>query len=200
MSSSLTFGWDISTSIIGLSVLDSEGRFVGRDHLDLRKFSPKTLSVTTQLLERADEARPWVYNSIADPCRNIPLHERLFQYHFVEERLSSFASGRTMLQTLMKLAAFNALISQMILDATVEWTSFRINHIHPSTVKSIIRRDGLIIPPGGNKKELTLEFFRKSVIGRPGDLTRTGKPQPWMFDEADAYCVARAGYLRSHAT
>ncbi len=103
-----------------------------------------------------------------------------------------------MQQTLLKLAAFNASVSYVI------WRQFHmagvfttVEHIHPSTVKGIMRKRGLVVPKGGDKKMLTLEWVSNQESSFPVTLNKNGKPQPYCFDMADSFIVAYAGYLRS---
>jgi hypothetical protein len=171
------YGWDISTSIIGVSVFNDDGEYQTSFYIDLRK--------TEGQLAKADVFLQWLkttdINSIND------------NFHFVEERLGGFAGGRTSAQVLMKLAQFNAIVSYIL------WT-FRpgphrqIAYLHPSTWKATMRREGLIIPKGADKKALTLEFVRRKERRFPYEKNRNEKPQPWCFDEADAYCIGLAGW------
>jgi hypothetical protein len=180
------WGWDISTSVIGMTVLDDDGRFVTSEYLDLR--SIKDVS----LLDKADESEQWIEEMLTK-------HIGDGRYdHFVEERLSNFAAGRTMLQTLMKLAAFNMVVSYMLLKKSSHvqgYQSSSVRHIHPSSVKAIMKREGLVIPKGADKKDLTLKFVQNKIPHFPVELNRNGNPQPWCFDKADSYIVARAAFL-----
>lgn len=171
-------GWDVSTSIIGVSFLDEEGKHGWSHHCDLRKVKP--------LFEKAMRAEKFVSDVLsavdADAC-----------HHFVEDRLSSFSRGRTTQQTLLKLAAFNALVSWMIMKWVRPGSSAK--HLHVATIAARMRRDGLVIPKGGDKKELTLAFVIDRLDAFPIDRNKNGKFQPWMYDRADSYCIARAGFL-----
>lgn len=165
--------WDVSTAIIGHCIFDEHGHFVQADFCDLRKIE--------DMNEKAKAAASFV-------CAKVdPLAENV---HFVEDRLGSFSSGRTMLQVLMKLAAFNAVFTYIL---------FRdrpgtIRHIHPSTWKASMKRKGLVIPKGSDqKKELTLIFVKSLQADFPSFLNKNGNPQPYMFDMADAYCLGKAG-------
>lgn len=118
--------------------------------------------------------------------------------HFIEDRLGSFSFGRTSQQTLMKLAAFNSVISYVI------WNEFHrlgtatcVEHIHPATAKSVAKKDGLIIPKGVDKKQMTLDWVVSKEPNFPLVLNRNGKPQPYCYDQADAYLIGRAGFIRS---
>lgn len=175
----MIFGWDISTSIIGVSIFDKDGKYLASEHLDLRKLEG--------VFVKADAAEFFVRTVIGKHG----LHGG--NVHFVEERLANFSSGKTMLQTLMTLAAFNLLVSWFIYC-----TDKDVRYIHPSTVKAIMKREGLVIPKGADKKKLTLSFVQANVVGWRTDLNKNANPQPWNYDRADAYCVARAGYLRNY--
>jgi hypothetical protein len=73
-----------------------------------------------------------------------------------------------------------------------------IHYIHPSRVKSIMRKRGMIIEKGENKKEKTLEFVRKIQPGFPHFENRNGNTQPYCYDMADAYIVGIAGPIDLH--
>jgi hypothetical protein len=171
----MLYGWDVSTSIVGMSEFDDDGKFQFGTFLDLRKIEG--------LNEKADAARVFVQDHVCHTDTNT---------HFIEERLGNFAAGRSMLQVLMKLAAFNAVFGYIV---HVGDSTGSIRHVHPSTWKSIMRAEGLLIPKGSDdKKRLTLEFVRSRESNFVVDLNRAGKPQPWMFDIADSYCIGRSGH------
>lgn len=196
----MIFGWDISTSVIGVTVLSDTGDWIETSHFDFSKIEAKSLH------DKMDESQWWV-------------EEILEKYvagshnHYFEDRLGNFAAGRTMLQTLMKLAGFNALFSYEVwrihrdIGDKCRWNKSEddpgkmvgvgSNFVHPSTVKAIMKREGLIIPKGGDKKQITLEFVKKKVNGFEVFLNKNGNPHSYNFDRADSYIIARAGYLRS---
>lgn len=175
----MIYGFDVSTSIIGCARFLDNGNFIDAQHLDLRKLE-------TNLIDKSDLVYTWL-DKLSDNCdKNISV--------YVEDRLQNFATGKTMLQTLMKLAAFNSTVSW------IAWNRFKnkssnctIEHIHPSKVKGLMRKEGLIIPKGEDKKKLTLDFVCKREPLFVLELNRNNNPQPYMFDRADAYCVALAG-------
>lgn len=176
-------GWDISTSIIGVAIFKDDGTYFASRYLDLRKID--------DLNVKADAARTFVQGIKAE------LHVYGNHQHFVEERLGNFSSGRTMLQVLMKLAAFNALVSFFIWDE-LDSSGSKISFVHPSTWKALMKKQGLIIPKGSKeKKQITLDFVKKLEPEFKIDLNRNEKSQPWMYDMADAYCIGKAGFLKS---
>ena len=174
----MIYGWDISTSIVGVASFYDNGTFYGKTHLDLRK--------TEGQLAKADAFKDWI--------STVEFKKNDRNYHFVEERLGGFSGGRTSAQVLMKLAQFNAMCSYILW--TYPTTHRSIVWIHPSTWKSILKHEGLIIPKGADKKQLTLAWVMRREPNFMIEKNRNDKPQPWSYDEADAYCIGRAGYLK----
>jgi hypothetical protein len=180
------FGWDISTSIIGFAAFDSSGIFIESRYCDLRKFK-------IDLITKADVALKFV-KRVNDDFELTSKPK--VQHHFVEDRLKSFSFGRTSKETLLKLTAFNALVSWMIWRECMggDAAHGKISHMHPSTVKAAMKRLGLVIPKGSDqKKQLTLDFVRTREKGFAPFLNKNGKDQPWCYDQADAYIIALAG-------
>lgn len=180
-------GWDISTAIVGLAIFDSSGHFVSARYCDLREIVGLNL--------KADKLLEFVNDVLSDPLLDLDLPV----IHCVEDRLSGFNGGGSNMGTLMMLSAFNAMACWMIWRA---WTNdngvpTNIMMLHPSTVKSVLRADGLVIPKGGDKKKITLGFVRAKEHSFPVVLNRNGNPQPYCYDMGDAYVTARAGYLIS---
>lgn len=178
----MLFGWDISTAIIGCAVFDNDCRFLAAHHCDLRKID--------DLNEKADAAENFVHEVI---------FEGMFggTTHYVEDRLAGMGRGSNA-GTIMKLAAFNAMVSWMVWRTMQETDG--LVRLHPSSVKAVMKRDGLIIPKGSDKKELTLGFVRQREATFPYATNRNGKPQPYCYDQADAYITARAGFLLGKKT
>ncbi len=173
----MILGLDVSTSITGVCLLDDEGLFVWADHVTLKKFDSfheKCVEIHRFLMEDLDR--------------------RDVSHVFVEDRLGGFTRGFTNQGTMMTLAAFNSVVSYVACIAT----GVVPVHIHPSTIKATMKRDGLIISKGTSGKDRKTQIHKwvvDNVPGFPNERTRTGTPKPHCFDIADAYCVARAGYL-----
>jgi hypothetical protein len=179
----MIYGWDISTSIIGVSCFDDFGTFNWAHHLELKDYDG--------LLAKAD-----AFKKLLTPMHVNCVSEN---YHFIEERLGGFSGGRTSAQVLMKLASFNAMCSYILWthqDETNPGAHRQITYLHPSTWKSIMKREGLLIPKGCDKKAITLDFVRRKEPRFEVQLNRNGKPQPWNYDMADAYCLGRSGFHR----
>jgi hypothetical protein len=180
----MIYGWDISTSVVGLCKLDNSGQYLKSEYCDLTKISGS-------LINKACLFFDFVQTVAIDAISyNEPM------YIFIEDRLAGFSAGKTMQQTLMKLAAFNGMASWII------WSSFDdlhadvsvFEHIHPSTAKALM---GLKVPKGGDKKKLTVDL----VVSLEGsrfivDRCRTGSIRNYVFDMADAYLIAKAGHKK----
>lgn len=188
----MIFGWDISTSVVGVCVLKNDGTWVESSY-----FSFSTMAKSADgIYEKMNSCEQWLESVLRKHS------EDSSHTHFFEDRLANFSKGFTRLQTLMMLAAFNAMFSYRTLqvhkaiagkDKLIEF-----NHLHPSTVKAIMKKDGLLIPKGSDKKQMTLLFVRRVNEQFPVEYTRTGMPKPFCYDMADAFIVARAGYLRKY--
>lgn len=176
----LIYGWDISTSIVGMATFRDDGTYMSSAYCDLRKVEGQ--------LAKADEFKKF----LAGTSVNVESQN----FHFVEERLGGFAGGRTSAQTLMKLAQFNSVVSYILWSHGDRTTHRAVVHLHPSTWKAVMKREGLLIPKGGDKKLITLEHVQRKQPSFPRDVNRNGKHQPWLFDCADAYCLGRAGFLK----
>lgn len=175
----MIFGWDISTSIIGVTALNKNGNFIGSAYCDLRQLHNFFL--------KGETATRFV--------KQIIKHEYLdsdINVHYVEDKLLCFAIGRSTAGTITKLASFNSLVSWFIYELDGD----TIHYMHPSTVKAILKKDGLIIHKNANKKETTLKFVAEREKNFNIDHTKKGKPQVWCYDMADSYVVARSGFLK----
>lgn len=179
----MIFGWDISTSVIGFALMTDEGIFCETRYCDLRKVEG--------LNGKADVAHKFVSGIWAGLCE-----KDVCGVHFVEDRLAGFSGGGSNAGTIMRLAAFNAMVCWMI-HCIWDKDDASISMMHPATWKAIMKRDGLVIPKGADKKALTLDFVSKREPKFPLVLNKNSNPQPFCFDQADAYCIARAGFLRS---
>ncbi len=182
----MLYGWDISTSIVGLATFQDDGTFASVHRCDLRKVDG--------MLAKADEFKRWLATDVV-----VNADEQ--NTHFVEERLGGFAAGRTSAQVIMKLGQFNAVCSYIIWTHSPMGQSGRhrqITYLHPSTWKAIMKHEGLIIPKGADKKAITLEFAIRKEPDFASFLekNRNDRWQPWAYDLADAYCLGRSGYRR----
>jgi hypothetical protein len=118
------YGWDVSTAIVGFSAFTNAGKWVSSHHCDLRKADDVFDDKASVLNYKADRVREFVeemFDKYSDPEGDC---------HFVEDKLAGFSGGGSNAGTIMRLAAFNAMVCWMI------WCQWRgvghIGAIHPS--------------------------------------------------------------------
>tara|TARA_B100001250_G_scaffold73610_2_gene60107 strand:- start:3529 stop:4068 length:540 start_codon:yes stop_codon:yes gene_type:complete len=168
-----TLGLDISTTKIGIAVLDSDDNLI---HSDLIKFKS----------ELPLEDRAAIFESI---MRKINTKYAPF-YVFVEKPAINFRSGSTA-HVMAKLQRFNGMCSYACRKVFKENPEL----IDVRQARKVL---GIKIPRGKGKKNLA----KKVVIGyikqrfNEGfkyNLTYKGNPQPGTDDRADAIVIALAG-------
>ena len=169
-----TLGLDISSSKIGIALLDEENILIS----DVLKFkSNQTLEERAAQFERR--------------MREIDTHHVVFNV-YVEQPAIMFRGGKTTAFTMATLQRFNGMCCY-ILSQIVDMEAALIN---PNSARSIL---GIKVPrkvPSKEKKKAIIE----NISERFGDqfkynITRQGNPQPGTDDRADALVVALAGTL-----
>jgi hypothetical protein len=170
-------GWDVSTSAIGICV-----KREGLPNL-YHVIFPKG---TTHLEKHRDaywKVHEWIEQLCLFHGASGPFH------HFVEDRLGGF-SGVTTKQTLMALAAMNAVVSLSLSGSGV------VTHIPPVTTKRIMELK-VDKDVGEDKKQAVVKLARSSDPSFPYQSNKTGKgDHPWkkgVDDMADAWLLAEAG-------
>ena len=169
----MILGLDISTSIVGITVLDNKGQLKVCQSIDLRN-----KKLFTDLLSKADEM-------------NHKLNNLQSQYNvnhiFIEEPFMFFSSGKSTAKTMAVLQNFNGIIS---------WLCFRIFGLKPQYVSANQARKicGIKVPRGENSKKVVLQFVLDNVKDFSVEYTKHGNPRPGEADRADSWVVAKAGY------
>lgn len=175
----MILGLDISTSITGYCLLTDEGEFVKAEYIDLRNVE-KSFNVKAHVIRCVFELEP-----LMSEVTSV----------FIEDKLSGFSGGRTMQKTIVVLAGFNALVSHISFNVT----GLEPVHIHTSTIKALMVKEGLVIPKGtkgAEKKRVTTKFVRDRFKEFKYEETRNGNPKVYCYDMADAWTAARSGYLK----
>lgn len=164
----MLIGWDISTAVMGICVRKDDGTYT----FDFRKIKGDTHLLkhrhVVQLIDDflADKPGPHV--------------------HIVEERLGGFTGGLTTKQTLMALAAVNA-VASLHLSYTGQ-----VIHLSPIAVKKMV---GLVVEKGvpNGKKIAAVGLVRSRHPDFPYAETREGNWVAGTDDMADAWLLAEAG-------
>lgn len=164
----MLIGWDISTAVMGICVKHNDThceflfrKIVGATHLIKHQHVVK-------LIDEFLVGRPGPH------------------VHVVEDRLGGFTGGLTTKQTLMSLAAVNAVASLQLSHTG------QVIHLAPVTVKSIV---GLVVPKGvpNGKKIAAVGLVRSRHANFPYSETSGGNWAVGTDDMADAWLLAEAG-------
>lgn len=176
----MIIGWDISTSAIGVCVKDDAGVTLefGVIYPEGDSQHLKQISAAGQVDEFCKRARSR-YSPDRGPTPS----------HFVEDRLGGFTGGLTTRQTLMSLAAMNAVVSFVLSGHG------GVVHVPPISAKRI---GGLKVPKGGDKKAAVIELVRSVEPSFPYAETRAGNAAKGVDDMADAWLLAETGRRLLH--
>tara|TARA_R100000234_G_scaffold119161_1_gene101350 strand:- start:1564 stop:2142 length:579 start_codon:yes stop_codon:yes gene_type:complete len=171
----MILGLDISTTMIGVAVIDEEAsRVIHSTGWDLSKID----NVYTK------------YETVG-----AELHELRINYDitdvFIETALKRFIPGKSRADTLIKLAKFNGVISWLCFETWGKEPTF----INVNTARSLY---GLSFPrstKGPQRKKMVIEaVIEKEKTDFSYEMARGGKNyKRGTDDKADAIVIARAG-------
>tara|TARA_Y100000593_G_scaffold34596_1_gene67959 strand:- start:2509 stop:3030 length:522 start_codon:yes stop_codon:yes gene_type:complete len=173
----MILGLDISTSIVGATVLNEAGEMVYCEAWDLRnktKFPDlysKAVFVRGKLWEVDDE---FGINKI-----------------FIEQSLLAFRPGLSSARTIFTLAKFNGIVSYICQDCFTE-----PEYIGASTARKAC---GIKVPKGKKAKQTVLDFLLDNDSSFSVEYTRHGNPKPGSYDRADSYIIAKAGWKNTQS-
>tara|TARA_R110000744_G_scaffold56009_1_gene118174 strand:- start:383 stop:958 length:576 start_codon:yes stop_codon:yes gene_type:complete len=170
----MILGLDISTTIVGVAILDSEGKLLLSDHWDISKVDG--------LFGKAEiiGSNLWQMKSTHN-IENV----------FIETALKKFFPGKSRADTIIKLAKFNGIVS---------WLSFETFGAEPTFINVNTARTlyGLSFPrgvKGPQRKKMVVEAVKeKEKTSFTFEMARGGKNyKKGTDDRADAIVIARAG-------
>jgi Holliday junction resolvasome RuvABC endonuclease subunit len=170
----MILGLDISTTIVGVSVIDSDGNLILSDHWDISKINT--------LFEKAE-----VIGSNLWQVKN----DYAISSVFIETALKKFFPGKSRADTIIKLAKFNGVVSWL----SFETFGFEPTFINVNTARTLY---GLSFPrgtKGPQRKKMVIEAVKeKEKTAFTFEMARGGKNyKKGTDDRADAIVIARAG-------
>jgi len=170
----MILGLDVSTSIIGWTVLDLKGNFIDIGHIDISK--------DNDFYIKSEKFKQFIKNN------KYPI-----QHVYIEEPVKMFAFRQSMAQIIAKLQKFNAVCCYIV----YELLNIKPISIMPSTARKTI---GLKIPKtikGKEMKEFILTYVKNftKINNVCWEKKKTGTWQNWCFDRADSFVIALAGVL-----
>jgi len=168
----MILGLDVSTSKIGIAVLDYDKKIVSTD---LIKFKTET-----SLEERAKLFE----NKLIKLKKHYPIMEV-----FVEEPFIAFGGGKTTAHTMAKLQRFNGMCCYSVFSI-FESLPIMVN------VRTARNKLGIKIPKGTKQnetKKYIIEYVQKNHTEFTYGVTAHGNPVPGTDDKADAIVIALYG-------
>ena len=180
MTQNYTLGLDISTSIIGISIFKNK-KLEEMLYVDLTK--------TKCMFDKSKKYKDFLeekLSSIEISCI------------YVEDTLQSFSRGLSSARTLMTLAKFNGIISNI---------TYELTKIKPVFINVNVARKTLGIKINKNlekdKKEQVMDWVDKDIGGYdwPTKVISRGKNkglvkyEKFCYDIADAYVICKAGII-----
>jgi len=165
-------GVDISTSKIGIAVIDSDKNIVVSEVIKFK--DGNSLEEKAQLFEN----------------KLLKLNKYYFISDvFIEEPFVAFGGGKTTAQTMAKLQRFNGMCS---------YTVFKVfeHQANMVNVRSARSKLGIKIPKGLKEKEVKntiIEWVSNKFDTFKYDMTAHGNPLPGTDDRADAVVIALYG-------
>lgn len=170
----MILGLDISTTMVGVSIINNEGNLSRVDGLDLSK--------QKSFYDKAELIGAELYTIRA---------ENNIEHIFIETALKRFMPGKSRADTIVKLAKFNGVVSWMCYECFgIEPTFINVN-----TARSLY---GLSFPrgtKGPQRKKMVIEaVIEKEKTNFKYEMARGGKNyKKGTDDRADAVVIARAG-------
>jgi|TARA_R100000951_G_scaffold116141_2_gene126693 Holliday junction resolvasome RuvABC endonuclease subunit len=166
----MILGLDVSTSITGYTILDTNGDLVEYGSIDTRKH--KNFFIKVGVVEEKLSSLKQSY---------------AVQAVYIEQSLQSFRSGFSSAQTLSTLSRFNGVVS---------WLCFKLFNLEPEYFAAVTARRicGIKVPRGTKAKPVVLQFVLDNEPQFVVEYTNKGNPRPDSYDKADSWVIAKSGY------
>ena len=170
----MILGLDVSTSITGVTVVDTSGRCVYNEFWDTRNKN-KFPSIYEKAL--------FIHNNLRSIAMQYPISDV-----FIEQSLHSFRSGFSSAQTLSTLSKINGIVS---------WHCYKIFKTKPEMIAATSARKqvGIKVSRGENAKQKSFDFVVANEPTFIVEYTRHGNPKPGVMDKSDSWVIAKAGHL-----
>ena len=166
----VTIGLDISSSKVGIAVLDKDENIVLSEVIKFK--SNTTLENRAQKFEKRLHEIEKVY---------VPYSV------YIEQPALMFKGGKTTAHTMAKLQRFNGMCS---------YIAYKVFDLLPTLVNARSARSqlGIKVPKGQNTKKIIIEWVSDRYKEQfKYNMTHHGNPQPGTDDRADAIVTALGG-------
>jgi Holliday junction resolvasome RuvABC endonuclease subunit len=167
----MILGLDISTSILGYTIVDEEGKTIECECIRLERFKDFFIKAKN------------VKNKFISLAKTYDI-----KHVYIEESLQAFKPGFSSASTIQSLSKFNGVVS---------WICFEIFDMVPEYISAATARKfcGIKVPKGEKAKPFVFNFVVDTVPDFKVEFTAKGNPVPGSFDKADSYIVAKAGSI-----
>jgi Holliday junction resolvasome RuvABC endonuclease subunit len=170
----MILGLDISTTMVGVALLDDEGDLIQSECWDISKIDT--------LFDKAEFVGAELYGLRT---------EHRIQHVFIETALKKFLPGKSRADTILKLAKFNGIVSWLCFDTFFQAPTF----INVNTARTLY---GLSFPrgtKGPQRKKMVIEaVIEREKNSFSYEMARGGRNyKKGTDDKADAIVIARAG-------
>ena len=173
----MILGLDISTSIVGATVLDDNGEVVYCEAWDLR--NKNKFPTLYEKAQRVKQMLAILYDA----------KRYRFKSVFIEQSLMAFRPGFSSAKTILTLAKFNGIVSYICKrDFGIE-----PEYIGASTAR---KANGIKVEKGKKAKQVVLNFLLDNEEHFEVEYTKYGNPKPKYYDMADSLIIARAGWKK----
>ena len=170
----MILGLDISTTLVGIAIIDNDGKLVRAAGVDLSKID--------NIYERLETIGAELYTLRS---------EYNIEHVFIETALKKFLPGKSRADTIIKLSKFNGVVS---------WICFECFEMQPTYINVNTARSlyGLSFPrgtKGPKRKKMVIEaVIEKEKSAFKYEMARGGRNYKKVTDDrADAIVIARAG-------
>jgi hypothetical protein len=167
----MILGLDLSTSIIGICIVDKDGKIIHQEHIDLRK--------EETFFDKVKVAKNIILGTIRkNRVRDV----------WVEQSLQAFRPGFSSAKTLLTLSKFSGIM---------EWIIHEGSEIAPQYIGASSARKtcGITVPRGEKGKEVVMRFLLDKEPTFVVEYTKHGNIKKHFYDIADAIVVAKAGFI-----
>jgi hypothetical protein len=167
----MILGLDLSTSIIGLCIVDKNEDIFYKDYIDLRK--EKTF------FDKVEIAKGRILSTI---------RKNRISDVWIEQSLQAFRPGFSSAKTLLTLSKFGGII---------EWIIYEGTGISPQYIgaSSARKKCGITVPRGEKGKEVVMRFLLDKEPSFVVEYTKHGNIKKHFYDIADAIVIAKAGLI-----
>ena len=169
----MILGLDISTSIVGATIVSSAGNVVTTYAWDMRNKNHFPDIYTK-------------YNHVQQELLDI-FSNYSIEHIFIEQSLQMFRSGFSSAKTLSTLSSFNGVVSYLCYRES----GIKAEHIPASSAR---KSCGIKIAKGTKAKEQVVKFLLDNEPKFTVEYTKSGNLKPKYYDIADSIVIAKAGY------